>query len=96
MADRASPARERVHLREGLRGYPQRPQPHGPVGLVRGQGEEIRPQLGDVDFHVGEGLGGVHEHARTSVAGFGGQLGHGVFHAKDVAHLRDAHELGVL
>ena len=63
---------------------------------MRGQSKEICPQLGNVDFHVGKGLGGVHEHARASVAGLGGQLGHGVFHAKDVAHLRNTHELGVL
>ena len=96
VADRASPARERVHLRKRIRRYPQRPQSHGPVGLVRGQSKEICPQLGDVNFHVRKGLGGVHEHARTDPAGLGGQFGHGVFHAKDVAHLRDAYELGVL
>ena len=53
---------------EQLGAPPQHAHAHGAERLVRGEREEVRPELIDVDGHVRHGLRGVDHHVRAPFA----------------------------
>src|SRR5216683_7190800 len=92
-SDHFSPTLIRLHLLQKLSLPVEDTYPRGSAHLVAREGEEVTVQVLDVDRHVRDRLGAVHQNFAATLVSLTGQFSYGVDCSQHVGDMRNSEEL---